>query len=179
LTIVGKKGAAMTDLNKFRKSKNAFLRHDECSPLTEEQKRFFKGLTYYPLNPALRMTVKVEEFEVKEEISMHTSKGRNQSYTRFGRFSFDVNGKKAELTIYEVDDEYFLPFTDASAGVETYKGGRYLEPIRKEGGKFLVDFNYSYNPYCAYNNRWSCPLPPVENCIQVPIQAGEMIFYHE
>ncbi len=85
-----------------------------------------------------------------------------------------MNGQEAELTIFAGDHGYFLPFVDSLAGEETYGAGRYLEPERLSNGKFSVDFNLAYNPYCAYNERWSCPLPPAENRIQVPIRAGEM-----
>ena len=107
---------------------------------------------------------------------MQTSTGSIQEYLRFGRFRFSIDGQQTELTIYENDHEYFLPFADALAGKETYGAGRYLEPQRTHHGKFLIDFNYAYNPYCAYNPRWSCPIPPAENRIKVPIRAGEKVF---
>jgi hypothetical protein len=68
---------------------------------------------------------------------------------------------------------YFLPFMDATSGDETYGAGRYLEIEPLPGGKLLVDFNMAYNPYCAYNEYWSCPIPPKENRLSVPIEAGE------
>ena len=72
--------------------------------------------------------------------------------------------------------ELFLPFADATSGVETYGAGRYLEPEALPDGRMSVDFNYAYNPYCAYNERWSCPITPAENRIDVPIRGGERIF---
>jgi hypothetical protein len=87
-----------------------------------------------------------------------------------------VDDQSAELTIYTSDGEYFLPFTDALAGKETYGAGRYLEPHPLGNGMFLIDFNYAYNPYCAYNARWSCPLTPFENRLKVSIRAGEKNF---
>ncbi len=72
--------------------------------------------------------------------------------------------------------EFFLPFADALAGNETYGAGRYLEPRSLSKSKFAIDFNYAYNPYRAYNARWSCPIPPAENHLKVPIRAGEKVF---
>lgn len=166
----------MNTLSRFRKDKDEFYKHDQHSPLTHEQKHVFAGLHYFPENPDLKLEVTVEEFPEKQMIIMQTSTGSIQEYQRFGRFQFIVEGQPAELTIYEIDQEYFLPFADALAGRETYGAGRYLEPHRLHNGKFLVDFNYAYNPYCAYNPRWSCPIPPAENRINVSIRAGEKIF---
>ena len=87
-----------------------------------------------------------------------------------------MEGQTAELTIYAGDYGYFLPFADALAGSETYGAGRYLEPEPAEEGKFLVDFNVAYNPYCAYNDAYVCPLPPRENWLDIRIEAGEKNF---
>jgi hypothetical protein len=166
----------MNTLTRFRKDKDEFYKNDQHSPLTHEQKHVFAGLNYFPENPDLKLEVTVEEFPEKQTIIMQTSTGSIQEYQRFGRFHFSVDGQQAALTIYENDHEYFLPFADALAGKETYGAGRYLEPNRVHNGKFLIDFNYAYNPYCAYNPRWSCPIPPAENRIKVPIRAGEKLF---
>lgn len=107
---------------------------------------------------------------------IQTSTGDQQTYTRYGRFSFEADGQKAELTIFANQYGYFLPFVDALSGQETYGAGRYLEPEELEDGRFLVDFNMAYNPYCAYNENWSCPLTPAENRLKVPIRAGEKSF---
>ena len=89
---------------------------------------------------------------------------------------FEVEGVEACLTIYANQHGFFLPFVDSPAGQETYPAGRYLEPEVLPGGKDSLDFNLAYNPYCAYNDRWSCPFPPAENRLQVPIRAGEKLF---
>ena len=73
---------------------------------------------------------------------------------------------------------YFLPFADALAGTETYGAGRYLDPEAIGDGRFLLDFNLAYNPYCAYNEQWSCPITPRDNRLAVPIRAGERLFIH-
>ena len=81
-----------------------------------------------------------------------------------------------ELTLYHGAYGFFLPFVDSAAGIETYPSGRYLEPEPLPGDRFLVDFNLAYNPYCAYNDRWSCPITPFENRLKVPVRAGEKMF---
>ncbi len=167
----------MNELQAFRAQKDEFFANHPQSPLTREQKGDFHGLRYFPENPALRIEAAVDEFPVKAEIQMQTSTGDVQTYQRFGRFHFVVDDQPAELTVYTNENGYFVPFVDALAGAETYPAGRYLEPEPLAGGKFLVDFNYAYNPYCAYNDRWSCPLPPAENRLKVPIRAGEKLFH--
>lgn len=166
----------MTDLADFRKMKDEFFQHDNQSPLTREQKKEFKGLNYFPLNPELRLQVTMEEFPEKQTIEMQTTTGDVQVYQRYGQIKFTVDGQPASLTIYLSDSGWFLPFVDTLAGVETYPAGRYLEPEPLGEGRFSVDFNLAYNPYCAYNDKWSCPLTPFENRLKVPIRAGEKIF---
>ena len=166
----------MPELERFRMQKVAFFRSHPQSPLTAEQQSGFQGLRYFPENPDLRLEVAVEEFADKDEIVMQTSTGDERAYTRYGRLHFAVDGQPAQLTIYADGHGFFLPFVDALAGKETYGGGRYLEPKPLGNGHFLVDFNLAYNPYCAYNEQWSCPMTPFENRLKVPIRAGEKLF---
>jgi uncharacterized protein (DUF1684 family) len=166
----------MTDLEMFRMQKDEFFRTDAQSPLTPEQQKSFIGLDYFPPNPELDLVVEVQEFDDKKTIQVQTSSGDIQEYARFGRAHFSVEGQPAELTIYRNADGYFLPFVDALAGKATYGAGRYVEPERLADGRFHIDFNMAYNPYCAYNARWSCPLTPFENRLKVPIRAGEKLF---
>ncbi len=166
----------MNELEQFRKDKDEFFAQHPHSPLTHEQKRRFQGLNYFPEDPALNLEVTVEEFPEQPEIAMQTSTGDERIYRRYGRFRFTVDGQPAELTIYASEDDFFLPFVDSQAGRQTYGAGRYLEPQPLGSGRFLVDFNYAYNPYCAYNEMWSCPLPPAENRLKLPIRAGETSF---
>jgi uncharacterized protein (DUF1684 family) len=167
----------MTDLENFRAEKDDFFAHHPQSPLTALQKRTFAGLRYFDDNPALRLTLTVEPFPAPDEIEVQTSTGDVRVYTRFGKFKFSVDGQDAELTIYETENGFFLPFVDSLAGKETYPAGRYLEPEQLDGNLFLIDFNLAYNPYCAYNDVWSCPLTPFENRLKVPIRAGEKMFH--
>ncbi len=166
----------MTALTDFRKMKDEFYASDPQSPLTEEQKQTFTGLHYYPENPDLIFMLIIEEFSKKEKVSIQTSKGDVRSYERFGKIAFPVEGEPVSLTIYKVEQDFFLPFVDSQAGKETYPAGRYLEMEPLTDGSYLVDFNMAYNPYCAYNDRWSCPITPTENRLNVPIRAGEKIY---
>ncbi len=166
----------MSDLDEFRREKDEFFRSSPDSPLTPDQQEGFTGLRYFPEDPTLRLAVDVERFAEPETIRMQTSTGDVQDYQRFGRFRFVAGGQEARLTIYRNEHGYFLPFGDSLAGTETYGAGRYLEPEPLTDGRFEVDFNLAYNPYCAYNNNWSCPITPAENRLKIPIRAGEMVF---
>ena len=167
----------MSDLKDFRAGKDDFFARHPQSPLTAEQKRGFDGLDYFDENPDLQLEVLVEKFQEQKEVVIQTSTGQTQTYTRYGKFKFAVDGQVAELTLFASDHGFFLPFADSLAGDETYPAGRYLEPDSLQGDRFLVDFNLAYNPYCAYNEMWSCPLTPPENRLKVPIRAGEKVFH--
>ncbi|MBN2472651.1 MAG: DUF1684 domain-containing protein [Anaerolineae bacterium] len=166
-------------LAEFRQEKDRFFAQDSHSPLTPEQQRSFRRLDYFPENDALRLEVHADVLPAKEVIQMQTSTGGVERYLRYGRFAFMVEGKPVELTIFSNQHGFFLPFVDALAGAETYGAGRYLEPEHLGGNRFLVDFNLAYNPYCAYNDRWTCPITPPENRLPIPIRAGEKLFRHE
>jgi uncharacterized protein (DUF1684 family) len=165
----------MTELTRFRQSKDHFFKSDPHSPLTPPQRDSFEGLVYYDENPDLRFELDVEPFEEQDQITMATSTGDVAEYIRWGRITFEVGGQEAHLTVYSAvgGGGYFLPFMDATSGGETYGSGRYLEVEPLPDGRLLVDFNLAYNPYCAYNEYWSCPIPPKENRLSVPIRAGE------
>jgi hypothetical protein len=166
----------MSELESFRQEKDEFFRHSPHGPLTPDQRERFEKLVYFPENPDLDLELAVEEFDLKEEIQMQTTTGSVQSYERYGRIHFDIEGEHVHLTLYHNEQGFFLPFVDGLAGEETYGAGRYLEPTPTPGGKVHVDFNLAYNPYCAYNEAWSCPITPPENRISTPIRAGEKIF---
>jgi uncharacterized protein len=169
--------SVMNELQRFRAGKDRFFAEDPDSPLTPAQKHDFKGLYYFPENRALRLELAVEEFPKKATVKMQTTTGSTQTYTRLGRIRFSIEGQEATLTVFVSPDGYFLPFADSLAGTETYGAGRYLELEPAAQGRLLVDFNYAYNPYCAYNETWSCPITPAENRLKVPIRAGEKLFH--
>lgn len=161
-----------------RRQKDQFFKQHPDSPLTPAQKRDFTGLDYFPEAPELSFELSLERFPQAEIIRIQTSTGEVQPYQRYGKVHFQVEGQDVELTIYANHYGLFLPFADSLAGEETYPAGRYLEPEPLPEGKVLIDFNQAYNPYCAYNDAWSCPLTPAENRLKVPIRAGEKIFEH-
>ena len=171
----------MSELDEFRAEKDEFFREHPQSPLTPEQRSSFGGLTYFPENPdlALRAELITEGVDRQERIVMQTTTGDQQDYHRAGTIEFDIGGERARLTLYSSPDmhDLFLPFRDATSGAETYGAGRYLEVDPPDAdGRVVVDFNYAYSPSCAYNPNWSCPIPPGENWVKVPIRAGEKTF---
>ena len=169
-------GKNVSELTEFRKQKDLFFETDNNSPLTQEQRESYKGLIYFDENQSLHFELTIEEFTNKENVQMQTTTGDLQMYKRFGKIRFPVDGKDEELTVFASSHGFFLPFVDAQAGRETYGAGRYLDPSMLPNGKLLVDFNLAYNPYCAYNELYSCPLPPAENRLKVAILAGEKNF---
>jgi uncharacterized protein len=168
---------AMSALDEFRKEKDHFFALDPHSPLTREQQQGFHGLSYFGENPALRLDLSLEPDPSGESVEMQTSTGDVQVYQRLGKVKFEVEGVPVTLTIFTNEHGLFLPFVDSLAGKETYGAGRYLEPEQTPEGNVHIDFNLAYNPYCAYNDRWSCPITPAENRIQAPIRAGEKNFH--
>jgi len=170
----------MSELEEFRGAKDEFFRDDPRSPLTPEQRAAFQGLSYSPEDPALRIEAELDtDVDRDEDIVMQTTTVGTQVYRRVGKVRFDVDGHPAEITLYESaeQEDLFVPFRDATSGKETYGAGRYLEVERPKDGRVVVlDFNDAYNPYCAYNPEWSCPIPPGENWLAVPIRAGESNF---
>jgi len=174
----------MNSLHKYRQEIDEFMRYHSYAPLNPEQRRKFKGLNYY--SPADELLFEVDVILYGDDeplVQMQTSTGDARPYRRWGKFLFEVNGEPAALVLYADPhgDDLFLPFKDATNGKETYGAGRYLDNHRPaltllSSGKLRVDFNYSYNPYCAYSPAYSCPLPPPENWLKVPIRAGEKDF---
>lgn len=166
------------DLQDQREAKDHFFRTRPESPLTPQQQAAFTGLRYYPHNPELRLTVELDLFDEGDQIVMRTNRDVLKPFFRHGTFTVTVDGETATLTVYRSpDDYYFLPFADANAGTETYGAGRYLDLSPEDGdeARFVVDFNLAYNPYCAYNDRFVCPVTPKENRIALAIRAGEMV----
>jgi uncharacterized protein (DUF1684 family) len=166
-----------TKLESFRAAKDSFYARDRRAPLTSEQKRGFKGLAYFPVNTSLVINAKIDRKVDPGIVRVETTKGEHQEYRRYGVVRFEVDGRPAQVTLYASDHSHnlFLPFRDATSDQETYGAGRYLD-LHADGDEIVLDFNYAYNPNCAYNPDWSCPLPPAENWLKVPIRAGEMKF---
>ncbi|MBM4410365.1 MAG: DUF1684 domain-containing protein [Chloroflexi bacterium] len=163
-----------TELETYRAAKDAFFRDEPESPLPASQRRTFRGLTYYAEAPALVFEVTPEPYDDPEIVEFG---GDTREYQRWARIRFAVDGVEQSLTVFRqpYSGELFLPFVDAGAWSETYGAGRYLDLPVLEGGRLLVDFNYAYHPYCAYNPGYSCPIPPAENRLPVSIRAGERL----
>ncbi len=167
----------MDELEKFRVEKDEFFLSGDHSPLTVEQKAAFDGLHYFPPNPLLKMELHIERNPEPQLVTMQTSTGDIREYLKIGQINFRIGDSDCTLQVYEDDYGFFLPFIDQTAPGETYGAGRYLEPQEIRPDVMYVDFNLAYNPYCAYNDRWSCPLPPNENRLNVRIEAGEKKFH--
>ena len=168
-------------LKVFRAKRDQFFKEDPHSPLKEADRKKFKGLLYYPINLRYAMTGSIERYPTEPKpiyANLPTNKERERKYVKYGRFKFRWEGKEYVLHIYRPlgGGELFLPFKDKTSGTETYSDGRYLyiEPI--SGGKVLIDFNRAYNPFCAYNEKYTCPFAPKENWLGTAIQAGEKRF---
>jgi uncharacterized protein (DUF1684 family) len=148
--------------------------------LSESQRAEFAGLDYFPESADLALNLPLDESgpEVGQAVDIPTTDGKAKSFNCAGRVRFEVDGVPVELTVFRDSDRgsLFIPFRDASAGRDTYEVGRYLEPQARPDGTLDVDFNYAYNPFCAYGEGWSCPIPPEENRLAVTIPAGEKAF---
>lgn len=167
-------------LDAQRHEKDHYFARDPYSPIPYDERDPFKGLNYYPANLDYQFTLVLDRDE-PDSVTFQTSTGDEQRYFRIGTVQFEVEGQPATLAIYESADgeDLFLPFRDATSGKETYGAGRYLEPITLDEDNLLLDFNLAYNPYCAYSPDFSCPLPPIENWLKVPIRAGEKNYKEE
>ncbi len=147
------------------------------SPIPDAVRGEFTGLAYYPADSSLSIPVRLERLPSPEEFEMMTSTGKPRPMIRYGTFSFTVNGTPCRLTAYKSaagPTHLFVPFRDSTSGNETYGAGRYLDLDEHDGdGPYILDFNLAYNPYCAYNEDYSCPLVPAENVLRVAIRAGE------
>ena len=168
----------MTRLDDFRARKNDLFGGSDQSPLTPEQRTAFEGLAYFPENDALALTLPVDRSAAGSDIVLDTSDGQKRQYRRVGTIDVPVGTETARLTLFAMPghSRLFLPFFDGTTGTESYSGGRYLEPRERPDGQIEVDFNYAYNPYCAYGEGWSCPIPPDENRVSPRIEAGEQNF---
>ena len=161
-----------------RKQIDHFFKSSEESPLAEDQKKAFQGLNYYPVNEEYHFVLKLHKFDHPDEIILIASKGDERKYILLGYFEFQVKGEVFRLTAYKIpDSEYILvPFKDATTGIETYGGGRYINIDSVGPDLYRLDFNMAYNPYCAYNPAYSCILIPSENILPIPIPAGQKNF---
>ncbi len=168
----------MSNLAEFRAEKDEFFGRDQDSPLTNGQRARFQGLAYFDETPDLAFKLTPELIEDDAQFEIPITTGGTTTTHRWATISFAVGDQQATLTVFrEADDgPLFLPFRDGTAGDETYAVGRYVELHLLPDGNLWLDFNYAYNPFCAYNDQWSCPIPPPENRISAPIRAGERAY---
>lgn len=168
----------------FQRVKDEIFRTHPQSALNDEQKAAFTGLSYYDYDPAYRVTAKVDLNVEPETLVIELEGDGRFSYRRFGQVTFTLPTGTGRLSLFWINGYgggVFLPFGDATNRKTTYGAGRYLYDTIKGADlgattdSLILDFNYAYNPSCAYNERWVCPLAPRENRLNFPIPAGEKI----
>jgi uncharacterized protein (DUF1684 family) len=155
----------------------ALMTQSEDSPLPEEKRATFAGLRFYPFDPSWRFVGDLERLRPPAFVQLPDTKGKAQAYLDYGRFPFEKDGVVATLVVHrpvEHPDQYFIAFTDSTSGGETYGGGRYVHLDSLDTHRFVLDFNEAYNPYCAWDASWICPLPPPENALPFAVRAGMM-----
>lgn len=182
-----KKKTHLDDVKQFQYKQNTQFADAGESPLTEEDLKNFKALDFFDIDEKYRIKAEFELTPDTPIFEMQTTTDRMPLYRKYGIARFTFNGKKCELSLYqnqkymsslEYGNLLFLPYNDASNGSTSYSGGRFIDiEIPKEGSKtIIIDFNESYNPYCAYNHKYSCPIPPSENNLAIEVLAGVKAF---
>ena len=162
------------EMKAFRHEKDSFMRSDEKSPFIE-QNVTFKGLSYFDIDESFKVKASVEAIQDGKIYDLQTSNNKIKTFQAVAILHFDIVGSHQDLTLLQSakDGHFFLPFYDETSAITTYGAGRYLEVEFKKGQQQVVlDFNKAYNPYCAYNGKYSCPIPPPENALAVAIKAG-------
>lgn len=179
------KPPAVQSIWDFQKAMNAKFNNPEKSPLTVEDRMEFKKLDFFDIDTSFTITAQFIRTPSEAPFLMPTTTERRPVYVKYGEAHFTMKGKKVKLNLYQnqeltQDPEYvdylFLPFTDLTNGDSSYGGGRYIDIRIPPGDSLVIDFNKAYNPYCAYNGKYSCPIPPAENYLGIAITAGEKKF---
>ncbi|HKV30691.1 MAG TPA: DUF1684 domain-containing protein [Candidatus Dormibacteraeota bacterium] len=178
-------------LQRFRQGRDRLFRTHPQSPLSPAAQAAFKGLSYFEHDPSYRLTIRLEPAAAGEPLVVDTGGDDGViTYRRAGWLNFRLGRQDCRLTVFSLvgyGGGLFLPFRDGTSGKETYGGGRYLfDTVKNTDGLVLemtagspdmtIDFNFAYNPSCAYDARWACPLAPRENWLPVPVRAGEKVF---
>ena len=168
-------------IKKERKENDQFFKTSAESPI--KNKSGFTGLKYYEPDLKYKIVAQLIPIENKKVVTLPTNDGKEQRYIEYAYAEFTLDDEPNRLLILEGIDvgpirgKLFVAFGDETSAVETYGGGRYLDVNKVPGSTTIVlDFNKAYNPYCAYNASYSCPLPPQENLLKIPIRAGEKIY---
>lgn len=171
-------------IEKEREKQFKFLRFNPDSPLDTSQKNSFGTLSFYPVDPSFKVRARLVPAEDRKVIVIPMTDGSEEKYIKHSYAEFNLRGASQRLLLLqgmnEIDNRnFFLAFADSTSGLDTYGGGRYLN-LRQDGKNSVsIDFNLAYNPYCAYNPDFSCPLPPRENLMEVAVVAGEKDYKKE
>ena len=172
----------------YQQELNASYKDASKSPLKTKDLKNFKGLDFFKIDSTFIVTAKLTKIVNAPTFEMATTTDRKPLYKEYGILNFTLNEKDFELTIYQSQDDLsdekykdylFLPFTDNTSGEDSYGGGRYMDVLitdEKPDGTIKLNFNNTYNPYCAYNEKYSCPLTPRKNHLDFEIKAGVKIF---
>jgi uncharacterized protein len=170
--------AYVEKIEKERERQFKFIRFNVESPLTEAQKQSLQTLTFYDINPSYRLKARLLPIENKKVRQVPLTDGSVEKYIEHSYAEFELNGQTNKVLLLQSVKEtdmrnFFLAFADETSGKETYGGGRFLN-VRQDGkNSITIDFNLAYNPYCAYNPDYACPLPPKENIMTIAVEAGE------
>lgn len=170
------------EIKKHRKEIHKKFKNPKESPFRDKA-REYKRLDYFPANLAYRVKARFERIKRGKIFHIKTSNPkRDKKFVPYAKLYFSLQGKELSLTVYrnlelpaigKYKNHLFLPFMDLSNGESTYGGGRYLDLEIPDGEEMILDFNKSYNPYCAYrSDGWSCPIPPQENFLEIEVAAG-------
>lgn len=164
------------EIEATRALKDSLFRHGPESPLRPEDAAGFPGLRYFPVDPAWRIPGEFHRYGRVRRLPMPDSAGAETVVERLGRFLFEHGGRSWRLEVYGSgkDGDLTVFFTDATNGQQTYGAGRYAPLEVDEAGSWLLDFNRAYNPFCAYNPDYICPLPPEQNRLPFAVAAGEL-----
>ncbi len=175
-----------TEIENYRKGRNIKMVYTEGSPLPVDERKNFEGLNYFAINEKYHLEASLVKAEEQQTVVMKTSTDREPEYIQYGEIVFTLDGEDYKLLVYQSKklldvqkevDHVFVPFRDGTSGKESYGGGRYVDcKLPTEGNTVLVDFNKAYNPYCAYNPKYSCVIPPEENRLSIRIEAGEKTY---
>jgi uncharacterized protein (DUF1684 family) len=169
----------------FQVKMNADFKDASKSPLKAKDLKSFEGLDFFPFDEDFVVKAKLERTPEAEWFKMKTTTDRLSKERVYGILSFQLKGKPFTLKVYQgeenmntegLEDYLFLPFLDETNGETTYGGGRYIDLRIPKGDSMEIDFNRAYNPYCVYNDKYSCPIVPRDNYIDLKVEAGLKMF---
>jgi uncharacterized protein (DUF1684 family) len=186
ISFVFSQEKAKQTAQEFQDELNKNYADKEKSPLTEEDLKTFTHLDFFPISDEFIVKAKFIRTKKEKPFEMKTTTARLPVYKKYGELHFSIDGEKYKLNVYqnldfiqkkEYENYLFLPFSDTTNGNETYIGGRYIDCYIQDGKDWIIDFNKAYNPYCAYNYKYSCPIVPLENDLPIAINAGVKKFH--